>query len=79
MVSTLCQNLLTIFCQKAQNFVWFGPHDFVQIAACLAFVLFVCFFFVVVFFPFLPYFPFVTSFLHVSDILYELAANMLTE
>ena len=31
MASTLCQKLLTIFCQKAQNFVWFGKYDFVQI------------------------------------------------
>ena len=30
MTSTLRQKLLTIFCQKAQNFVWFGPYDFVQ-------------------------------------------------
>ena len=28
---TLCQKLLTSFCQKAQNFVWFGPYDFVKI------------------------------------------------
>ena len=35
MASTLCQKWLTIFCQKAQNFVWFGPYDFVQISpAC---------------------------------------------
>ena len=35
MASTLCQKLLTIFCQKAQNFVWFGPYDFVPISpAC---------------------------------------------
>ena len=33
MASTLCQKLLTIFfCQKAQNFVWFGPYDFVHIS-----------------------------------------------
>ena len=31
MASTLCQKLLTILCQKAQNFVWFRPYDFVQI------------------------------------------------
>ena len=31
MASTLCQKLLTIFCQKAPNFVWFGPCNFVQI------------------------------------------------
>ena len=35
MASTLCQKWLTIFCQKAQNFVYFGPYDFVQISpAC---------------------------------------------
>ena len=35
MVQTLCQKLLTIFCQKAQNFVWFRPYDFIQISpAC---------------------------------------------
>ena len=35
MASTLCQKLLTIFCQKAQNFAWFGPYDFLQISpAC---------------------------------------------
>ena len=33
MASTLCQKLLTIFCQKAQNFIWFGPYDFVQISS----------------------------------------------
>ena len=32
MASTLCQKLLTTFCQKAQNFVQFGPYDFVQIS-----------------------------------------------
>ena len=33
-VNTLSK-LLTIFCQKAQFSVWFGPYDFVQIApAC---------------------------------------------
>ena len=32
MASTVCQKLLTIFSQKAQNFVWFGPYDFVQIS-----------------------------------------------
>ena len=31
MASTLCQKLWTIFCQKAQNFVWFRPYYFVQI------------------------------------------------
>ena len=31
MALTLCQKLLTIFFQKAQNFAWFGPYDFVQI------------------------------------------------
>ena len=35
MASILCQNLLTILCQKAQNFVWLGPYDFVQFSpAC---------------------------------------------
>ena len=35
MASTLCQKMLTIFCQKAQNFVWFGPYDYVKISpAC---------------------------------------------
>ena len=35
MASTLCQKWLTIFCQKAQNFEWFGPYDFLQISpAC---------------------------------------------
>ena len=35
MASTLCQKQLTIFCQKAPNFVQFGPYDFVQISpAC---------------------------------------------
>ena len=35
MASTLCQKLLTIFCQKAKKNVWFGPYDFVQISqAC---------------------------------------------
>ena len=35
MASTLCQKWLTIFCQKAQNFVYFGKYDFVQISpAC---------------------------------------------
>ena len=33
MASTLCQKLLTIFCQKVQIFLWFGPYDFVQISA----------------------------------------------
>ena len=32
MASILCQKLFTIFCQKAQNFVWFGSYDFVQIS-----------------------------------------------
>ena len=36
MASTLCQILLTIFCPKAQNFVWFGPYDFVQIPPACA-------------------------------------------
>ena len=35
MASILSQKWLTIFCQKAQNFVYFGPYDFVQISpAC---------------------------------------------
>ena len=35
MASTPCQKFLTISCQKAQNFVWFGSYDFVQITpAC---------------------------------------------
>ena len=35
MASTLCQKSLTIFRRKAQNFVNFGPYDFVQISpAC---------------------------------------------
>ena len=35
MGSNLCEKLLTIFCQKTHNFVWFGPYDFVQISpAC---------------------------------------------
>ena len=35
MASTLSQKWLTIFCQKAQNFVYFGPYDLVQISpAC---------------------------------------------
>ena len=35
MVSTLCQKWLTIFCQKAEKFVYFGRFDFVQISpAC---------------------------------------------
>ena len=35
MASTLCPKWLTIFCQKAQNFVQFGPYNFVQISpAC---------------------------------------------
>ena len=35
MVSVLSQKWLTIFCQKAQNFVNFVPYDFVQISpAC---------------------------------------------
>ena len=35
MASTFCQKWLTIFGQKAQNFVYFGPYDFVQISpAC---------------------------------------------
>ena len=39
MVSTLCQNWfkkkLCFFCGKAQNFVWFGQYNFVQISpAC---------------------------------------------
>ena len=33
MASTLCQKWLTIFCQKAQNFVWFRQYDFVQISS----------------------------------------------
>ena len=32
MASTLRQKMLTIFCQKAQNFVFFEPYDFVQIS-----------------------------------------------
>ena len=32
MASILCQKWLTIFCQRAQNFVQFGPYDFVQIS-----------------------------------------------
>ena len=36
MASTLCQKLLTIFCQKTQNFVWFRPYDFVQISLACA-------------------------------------------
>ena len=32
MVSTHCQKWLTIFCQKAQNFVQFQPYDFVHIS-----------------------------------------------
>ena len=32
MASALCQKWLTIFGQKAQNFVQFGPYDFVQIS-----------------------------------------------
>ena len=33
--STHRQKWLTIFCQNAQNFVYFGPYDFVQIStAC---------------------------------------------
>ena len=31
MASTLCQKLLTIFCQKAQNFVRIGPYVLVKI------------------------------------------------
>ena len=35
MMSTLCQKLLTILGQKAQNFVWFGLYEFVKIStAC---------------------------------------------
>ena len=35
MASIPSQKWLTIFCQKAQNFVYFGPYDFVQISpAC---------------------------------------------
>ena len=35
MTSTLCQKLITIFGQKAHNFVWFRLCDFVQISpAC---------------------------------------------
>ena len=35
MASSLSQKWLTMFCQKAQNFVYFVPCDFVQIApAC---------------------------------------------
>ena len=30
MASTPSQKWLTIFCQKAQNFVYFVPYDFVQ-------------------------------------------------
>ena len=33
MASTHCQKLLTIFCQKAQNFQKFGPYDFVRISS----------------------------------------------
>ena len=32
MVSTLSQKRLTIFCQKARNFEYFVPYDFVQIS-----------------------------------------------
>ena len=32
MASTLCQKLLTIFCQKVQHFVWFRPYNVVQIS-----------------------------------------------
>ena len=31
MASTLCQNWLTIFYHKDQNFLQFGPYDFDQI------------------------------------------------
>ena len=35
MASTHSQKWLTIFCQKAQNFAYFVPYDFVQISpAC---------------------------------------------
>ena len=35
MASILSQKWLTIFCQKVQNFVYFGSYDFVQISpAC---------------------------------------------
>ena len=35
MASKLCQKMVTTFCQKAQNFVSFGPYDIVQISpAC---------------------------------------------
>ena len=35
MVSIFCQNGEQFFGQKAQNFVYFGPYDFVQISpAC---------------------------------------------
>ena len=35
MASKRFQKWLTIFCQKAQNFVYFEPYDFVQISpAC---------------------------------------------
>ena len=30
MASTLRQQWLTIFCQKAQNYVYLGPYEFVQ-------------------------------------------------
>ena len=32
MTSTPSQKWLTTFCQKAQNFVYFGPYDFAQIS-----------------------------------------------
>ena len=32
MASTRSQKWLNIFCQKAQNFVYFGAYDFVQIS-----------------------------------------------
>ena len=32
MASTLYQKWLTIFCQKAQNVVYFGPYNFVQMS-----------------------------------------------
>ena len=31
MASTLFQKLLALFCQKEQNFEWFGLYNFVQI------------------------------------------------
>ena len=36
MASTRSQKLLTIFYQKAQNFIYFKPYDFVQISPARA-------------------------------------------